>query len=59
MLPPKYIGAVMLGNGISGISMSVLRGMCLLIYPDKDDQFKGTLIYFFISITILIMGAIA
>lgn len=35
MLPPKYIGAVMVGNGVSGILIGVLRLITLLIFPHK------------------------
>lgn len=37
MLPPKYIGAVMFGNGLSGIAMSVLRAICLVALPSNED----------------------
>ena len=36
--PPKYMGAVMFGNGISGFGTIVLRGITLLIWPAKDSD---------------------
>ena len=35
MLPPKYIGAIMLGNGLSGILMSALKAIFLAALPSK------------------------
>ena len=37
MLPPVYIGAVMVGNGFSGIIIGVLRFITLLIFPSKEE----------------------
>ena len=33
MLPPKYIGAVMFGNGLSGITTNILQAICLVAFP--------------------------
>ena len=39
IMPQKYMSAVMFGNGISGISMSILRAILVLILPtDSDDS---------------------
>ena len=57
MLPPKYIGSVMFGNGLSGIVINVLRAICLLIFPpDKDpnNEFYGSLVYFVITAILLL-----
>ena len=35
MLPPKYMGAIMLGNGLSGILMSILKAIFLVALPTK------------------------
>lgn len=65
IFPFKYTGAVMFGNGISGLTMNVFRMMCLLIYPpgsddpDNKSDFYGCLIYFSIAALILILNAIA
>lgn len=52
--PFKYMGAVMFGNGISGIGANGFRALTMLIWdstgPDKqvndDNLFKGTLVFF-------------
>lgn len=56
MLPPKYMGAIMLGQGISGIAINVLRAICLLAIP--DNKFLGALIYFIIAALILVLCAV-
>ena len=56
MLPPKYMGAIMLGQGLSGIAINVLRAICLLSIP--DNKFLGALIYFIIAACILVLCAI-
>jgi hypothetical protein len=32
-LPPKYMGAVVLGNGITGFVVNVLRAITLELWP--------------------------
>lgn len=36
MLPPKYIGAVLLGNGYSALFISFIRAVCIIAIP--SDQ---------------------
>lgn len=55
-LPPKYMGAVMFGNGISGIGSNILRAITLATLP--DDEFLGALIFFIISGVFMIICAI-
>jgi len=57
MLPGKFMGALMFGQGISGISLNLLRAVCLLIIP--DNSYKGALIYFMLAAVILVFSAIA
>lgn len=62
MLPSKYVGAVMLGNGLSGITMNVLRAICLIIFPpdeSKENLFYGSLVYFILAALILAVCAVA
>ena len=33
------MGAVMFGNGVSGIMINVLRAITLLIFPKKEDEY--------------------
>jgi hypothetical protein len=57
MLPPKYMGAVMLGNGLSGIAINILRAICLAALPPLSDKpendYYGSLIYFIMAAVIL------
>jgi equilibrative nucleoside transporter 1/2/3 len=62
IFPPKYTGAVMLGNGFSGLAMNVLRMITLAAFPPSDDDegddktaFIGCLIYFAIASFIIVM----
>jgi hypothetical protein len=61
MLPPKYVGAVMLGNGLSGILMSALRAIFLAALPSNEgnNEYIATLIYFIVAALILICAAFA
>ena len=64
ILPFKYTGAVMLGNGFSGLTMNALRIIWLAIFPPSNDDdssddnaFIGCLIYFSIaSILVILWG---
>ncbi|CAI2366910.1 unnamed protein product [Moneuplotes crassus] len=63
MLPEKYIGAVMFGNGLSGIVMNVFRIITLAIFPPIEvregevdtSAFIGCLIYFAIAALVLML----
>ncbi len=56
MLPFKYMGAIMLGNGLSGISTNILQTICLLALP--DNEFESAMVYFVISAGILVSCAV-
>lgn len=56
MLPGKYMGAIMFGNGISGITLNVCRAICLIAIP--DDFYLGSLIYFILAALIMVVCAI-
>lgn len=64
MLPGKYMGAIMFGNGLSGITLNFLRAITLAIYPpsstegDNDNNYKGSLIYFILAAVILVFCAV-
>jgi predicted ABC-type exoprotein transport system permease subunit len=34
-LPPRYMGAIMLGNGYSAIFINIIRALCLLLIPSN------------------------
>lgn len=60
MFPFKYMGAVMFGNGMSGIILNALRAICLAIFPPvkgSDNNFKGSLVYFILAAIILVLSA--
>lgn len=61
IFPFKYTGAVMFGNGLSGLSMNVFRMMTLGIFPPKNNPsssdntaFIGALVYFVIASLIVV-----
>jgi equilibrative nucleoside transporter 1/2/3 len=53
MLPPKYMGAVMLGNGLSGITCNLINCITLAAFP--NDLFLGSIVYFVIAACMLIV----
>ena len=59
MLPQKYMGAVMFGNGIAGIGINLIRAIIIIILPPNEgnNQFNGTIIYFTIACVILLCAA--
>lgn len=61
MLPFKYMGAVMFGNGLSGITLNVLRAITLAAFPPEtgsDNNFLGSLVYFILAAIILVFAAV-
>lgn len=60
IFPFKYTGAVMLGNGFSGLAMNFFRMITLAIFPPGEDTendnsaFIGCLIYFAIASLLVI-----
>jgi hypothetical protein len=58
MLPAKYMGAVMFGNGLSGIVIGIMRAICLIIFPDPKDEFYGALTYYILAAVILVICAV-
>jgi hypothetical protein len=55
ILPGKYMGAIMMGNGFSAIFISMLRGICLLLIPNR--LFLSVLIYFIIAALTMVFAA--
>eukprot|EP00343_Euplotes_focardii_P007156 CAMPEP_0205819138 /NCGR_PEP_ID=MMETSP0206-20130828/1382_1 /ASSEMBLY_ACC=CAM_ASM_000279 /TAXON_ID=36767 /ORGANISM="Euplotes focardii, Strain TN1" /LENGTH=307 /DNA_ID=CAMNT_0053112353 /DNA_START=439 /DNA_END=1362 /DNA_ORIENTATION=+ len=63
IFPPRYTGAVMFGNGFSGLAMNILRMCTLLAFPPKEIEegkhdntaFIGCMIYFAIASLIIIL----
>lgn len=59
MLPSKYIAVVMFGYGLSGMTINILRGICLLSFSAESDPFYGVLVYFIVSAIILVICSLA
>jgi phosphatidylglycerophosphate synthase len=55
ILPEKYMGAVMLGNGYSGITMNLLKAILMFILPGKDNMYRSALIFFVLASMILLL----
>lgn len=54
--PPQYMAAVMLGNGLAGFGINLLRAATLLIWPaDESDnnEFIGAFVLYLIAFAIL------
>lgn len=49
------MGAVMLGNGYSGITMNVLKAILMIILPGSDNMYKSSLIFFILASLILLL----
>jgi hypothetical protein len=49
-LPKKYTNAAMLGNGLSGLSITIIRLICLFVFPNNSSGYlHSTEVYFIIS----------
>mmetsp|Transcript_17769 Transcript_17769/g.30085 ORF Transcript_17769/g.30085 Transcript_17769/m.30085 type:complete len:177 (+) Transcript_17769:312-842(+) len=59
IMPPKFMGAVMFGNGVSGILMNVLRAILQLALPGVDQAFKVALIFFILAAAILLVCSLS
>jgi equilibrative nucleoside transporter 1/2/3 len=62
MLPGRFMGAVMFGNGLSGITINILRAICLAIFPPKlgsNNSFYGAMVYFVLAAVILMISSFA
>ena len=59
ILPPQYMGIFMLGNGLSGIIMNLLRAFLQIVLPGQENEFTVALIFFILSAFILLMCAVA
>ena len=60
--PPKYMAAVMFGNGLAGIGVILLRGLTIAIWPaDGPDgnAFKATLSLYVFAALFLAICALA
>lgn len=53
-MPFKYMGAVMFGNGLSGVMMNSLRAIIQLILPGDDNLFTMALIFFICGASFLL-----
>lgn len=59
-MPDKYTGAVMLGNGLSGLSIALIRLICLFTFPQNSTGYLlSTTVYFIISGGTLLVCSLA
>lgn len=59
-MPDKYTGAVMLGNGLSGLSIALIRLICLFTFPQNSTGYLlSTTVYFIISGATLLVCSLA
>ena len=62
MFPGKYMGAVMLGNSCSGLSLNAIKAVCLGAFPSSEDKpdndFYGAVVYFVIATVIVVLCAL-
>mmetsp|Transcript_22555 Transcript_22555/g.22298 ORF Transcript_22555/g.22298 Transcript_22555/m.22298 type:complete len:336 (-) Transcript_22555:58-1065(-) len=55
-LPDEYTNYVMIGNGIVGVFVDLLRLICLASFPqDRTGYFISTLVYFVIAAAVLVV----
>jgi hypothetical protein len=59
-MPDKYTNMVMLGNGLSGLSIALIRLICLFSFPQNSSGYLlSTMVYFIISGGTLILCSVA
>jgi len=54
--PPQYMAAVMLGNGLAGFGINILRAATLLIWPaneGENNEFIGAFALYLIAFAVL------
>lgn len=56
VLPGKYMGAIMMGNGYAAIFMNALRAICLLSIPEHQI-FLSSMIFFIVAAGVMIFSA--
>lgn len=52
LLPQKYLGLIMLGNGICGVGLNLIRILCVVMLPG-NDLYRQSLIFFILSAVII------
>lgn len=59
--PPHYISALVIGQALSFLSISILRMVCLLVFPGDNETayFNSTLMYFGLNVLILLFTVIS
>lgn len=56
ILPFKYMGSIMLGNGISGIACNVLRLIFVIALPDDTLYLQAQIFFVIAGIVLFICG---
>lgn len=59
-LPNKYTNAVCVGNGLSGVTLNVIRLICLASFATSESGLLiSTIVYFIVAALVLIASGIA
>jgi hypothetical protein len=54
LLPQKYLGLIMLGNGMCGVGLNMIRILCVVLLP-SNDLYQQSLIFFILAAVILLI----
>ena len=57
-MPPAYIAALMFGNGLSGISTTIVEICLTLALPGNDNLFTQAVIFFVWAVLVLLLSAL-
>ena len=57
-MPFKYMAAIMFGNGLSGISMNILRAILQLALPGDENSFYMALIFAIGASSVLVAAGV-
>lgn len=55
LFPFKYVGAIMLGNGLNGITCTVIKLIFVLIPPIEENLYYQSIIFFTFGVSILLL----
>ena len=54
----KYIGSLMIGNGLSGIMSNLLQFFCLIVFGNDESQLFKVTMLFYMVIAFFMMGSV-
>lgn len=56
-LPSAYVGAIMLGNGVSGVGSTLLEMLLVAVLPGGENLYTQSLIFFSCATVVLLLSA--